>query len=163
MQGKKTNILDLFIVITIIFSIYGYVCAKSENTSLNKIILDKENIAIEIFLPDLPFSDNDYFKVGEQTSITIRNRPYTKLKIIKSTFKSKLAVVPNLSGTYKTIEDPTKATLKDHYVTLSDAALKTKDGYVIGGNKIKIGNPVELEGFNYRFSGKVINVFSLND
>ena len=34
----------------------------------------------------------------------------------------------------------------------------TNDGAVLGGNKIKIGLPVDIEGFNYRLSGMVTDV-----
>ena len=113
----------------------------------------------DIFSKENGETKNDFFKIGEKSAITIRNRPYTQLTIIKSESHPKLATLPNLGGSYKTIVDPTKTNLKDYIVTLTDAALKTKDGYVVGGNKIKIGNQVELEGFNYRLGGKIIDVY----
>ena len=158
---KKINFLDLLILITIAFSITGYIFAKAEKMPLNKIIEGKEKIAIDLLLPDVFSENNNIFQVGDETAITIRNRPYTKLKIIKSESRTKQTVLPNLSGSYKIINDPTRINTKDYIVTLSDVALKTNDGYVIGGNKIKIGNLIELEGFNYRLNGKVVNVYSL--
>lgn len=157
-KTKTINILDLLLLITILLSISGYLFAKANKTPLNKIIEGKEKIAIEILLPDV-FTKNDFIKVGKETAITIRNRPYTKLTIIRSESKQKQIVIPAYSGSYKTIVDPTKSNVKDYFITLSDFALITKDGYVIGGNKIKIGNQVELEGFNYRLTGKVINIY----
>ena len=44
-----------------------------------------------------------------------------------------------------------------------DDAKITKDGPVVGGNKLKIGLPIVLEGFNYRLSGTVANVKLLED
>lgn len=158
----KSNLLDLLILLTIIFSITGYILARAEKTPLDKVIEGKEKIAIELLLPDV-FSPNNPFKVGEQSAITIRNRPYTKLTIIKLESKSKNIVIPTYSGSYKTIPDPTRTNVTDYFVTLTDEALKTTDGYVIGGNKIKIGNQIELEGFNYRLSGKVINIYLINE
>ena len=43
----------------------------------------------------------------------------------------------------------------DVIVTLVDTAKITKDGAVVGGNKIKIGLPITLEGKDYRFNGTV--------
>ena len=158
----KLNLLDLLLIISILFSISGFILAKAEKTGLNKVIEGQENIAIEVLLPDVYLQEiTDLFKIGEKSAITIRNRPYTKLKIIKTESKPKQLVIPSLSGTYKTINDPTKPNIRDCFITLSDTALKTNDGYVIGGNKIKAGNQVELEGFNYRLNGKVINVYPL--
>lgn len=161
-KNTKLNILDLLLILTVLFSISGFILAKAEKTGLNKVIEGQENIAIEVLLPDIYLQEmTDFFKIGEKSAITIRNRPYTKLKIIKAESKPKQLVIPNLSGTYKTINDPTKPNIRDYFVTLSDIALKTNDGYVISGNKIKAGNQVELEGFNYRLNGKVINVYPL--
>ena len=159
----KLNFLDLLIIFTVLFSITGYLLAKAEKTQLNKIIEGKENIAIEVLIPDVFSENTDLFKAGDKSAITIRNRPYTKLKITKAQSNSKQVIIPTLSSSsYKTITDPTKVNVKGYTVTLADEALTTADGYVIGGNKIKIGNQIELEGFNYRLNGKVINVYSLD-
>ena len=56
------------------------------------------------------------------------------------------------------LPDPANSIAHDFYVTLTDEADQTKDGYVIRGNKIKIGNSVELEGFNYRIQGVVVDI-----
>ena len=159
----KLNFLDLFVIFTILFSITGYLLARAEKTQLNKIIEGKENIAIEVLLSDVFSGTADLFIVGDKSAITIRNRPYTKLKIIKTNSEPKHVIIPTLSGPlYKIISDPTRLNVKDYIVTLTDEALITSDGYVIGGNKIKVGNQIELEGFNYRLNGKVINIYSLN-
>lgn len=161
---SKINLLDLLLILTVVLSITGYTLAQAQKLPVNKLIQNKEKIAIEIFVPDIFTNNNDeIFKVKEKTALTIRNRPYTKLTILKIESKPKLITLTNNIGTYKTIVDPTKVNFKDYYITLTDTALKTSDAYVIGGNKIKIGNQVELEGFNYRVSGKVINVYSLGD
>lgn len=159
------NLLDLLLVVTILFSITGYLLAKAEKTSLNKVIEAKENIAIELFIPDIFLTDETMpiFQVGGKAGLTIRNRPYTKLNIIKSESKPKTLLIPDLHGSHKTVIDSTRANVKDYLVTLTDTALKTKDGYVIGGNKIKIGNEIELEGFNYRLKGKVVNIYPVDN
>ncbi len=160
----KLNFLDLLLILTILFSITGYLFAKAQKTGLNKIIEGKENIAIEVLIPDVFSEKTDLFIAGDKSAITIRNRPYTKLKILSTSSSPKQLTIPVLSGSlFKTIPDPTKTNIKDYIITLTDKALKTQEGYAIGGNKIKIGNQIELEGFNYRFSGKVINVYPLNE
>ncbi len=161
MLKRKINIVDFLFFVTVACCITGFLFAKAEKTPLNKIIKGKENIAIEILLPDVHSPNNNFFKEGDKAAITIRNRPYTKLTIIKTEYKPKLITIPVLNGTVKTIEDPARKNTKDYFVTLSDTALKTSDSYVIGGNKIKAGNQIELEGFNYRLTGKVINVYPI--
>ena len=53
------------------------------------------------------------------------------------------------------VEDPAQPDLYDVVVTLTDTAKITKDGAVVGGNKIKIGLPITIEGKDYRFAGVV--------
>ena len=43
-------------------------------------------------------------------------------------------------------------------ITIKDIAKITKDGAVVGGNKIKMGLPIVLEGVNYKFGGTVSDV-----
>ncbi|MBI2995335.1 MAG: DUF4330 domain-containing protein [Candidatus Melainabacteria bacterium] len=160
---SKINILDLLLVLTVAFSVSGYLFSKAEKVGINKVIEDKENIAIEVLLADVSSLNGNFFKANEEAAITIRNRPYTKLKIIKVEEKKKLITIPDFKGSYKVVEDPARINIRDCHVTLADTALKTKDGYVVGGNKIKIGNQIELEGFNYRLSGKVINVYPISN
>lgn len=165
--GKKINFLDLLLLLTIVFSITGYILARAEKTGLNKVIKGKEKIAIEVLLSDVFSKEHEkeqdaFFKIGEKVAITIRNRPYSKLEVVKIERRPKTAIVFNSQGAYKAIADPTKIDLNDYIITLTDTALRTNDGYVISGNKIKAGNLIELEGFNYRLNGKVINVYPIN-
>lgn len=47
-------------------------------------------------------------------------------------------------------------------MTLQDRAKITDDGAVVGGNKVKIGIPVVLEGKNYKLTGVISNVQYVN-
>ena len=53
------------------------------------------------------------------------------------------------------VEDVSQANMYDITVTLTDTAKITKDGAVVGGNKIKMGLPITLEGKDYKFNGTV--------
>ena len=56
------------------------------------------------------------------------------------------------------VDDPASNNLYDITVTLKDTAKITKDGAVVGGNKVKIGLPITLEGKDYKFNGTVSNI-----
>ena len=58
----------------------------------------------------------------------------------------------------KAYDDPTQPAIFDAIVTITDTAKITKDGAVVGGNKIKMGLPVTLEGENYKFNGTISDV-----
>lgn len=163
-MNKKTklNFIDVLLLLTVVFSLYGVSLVKAEKSSLNKVIKGKSKVVIEVFIPDVK-SKFELFQTGSKTAITIRNQPYDKLEIIGIKQIKKEIILPDLMGGFKVIDDPIRVNEKDILVTLVDHALITDDGYVFGGNKIKIGNYVELEGFNYRLTGKVVDMYALSD
>ena len=67
-MNKKLNLFDVLLLLTVIFSISGYLFARAEKTGLNKVIEGKEKIAIELLIPDVNLgsldSKNDIFKIG---------------------------------------------------------------------------------------------------
>ena len=64
--------------------------------------------------------------------------------------------IPALDGKkFVTVDDASMPGIYDALVTLNDTAKITKDGAVVGGNKIKIGLPITIEGKDYRFAGVV--------
>ena len=60
-------------------------------------------------------------------------------------------------------DDVSQAYLYDVAVTLTDTAKITKDGAVVGGNKVKIGLPITLEGRDYKFTGTVADIQIMNE
>lgn len=71
-------------------------------------------------------------------------------KIVLPTLNSKKVVI--------VVEDVSQPDLYDVVVTLTDKAKITKDGAVVGGNKIKLGLPITLEGPDYKFTGSVSDI-----
>ena len=69
-------------------------------------------------------------------------------------------VLPTMSSKKVSIvvEDVSQPDLYDVVVTLTDVAKITKDGAVVGGNKLKMGLPITLEGSNYKFTGSVSDI-----
>lgn len=159
----KVNIINIVIILTIILSVLGFLITKAGKSPISKVVLSKEDIGIEVLISDVHSKEKDLFNVGEKTFLTIRNKPYAELKIINIEERNKLALAYDRTGTYKAIPDPTKLNVFDYVLTLTDVAIKTKDGYVIGTDKIKIGNKVDLEGFNYKFSGQIVNIYPLKN
>ncbi len=120
-------------------------------------------IGFQVFLRGVTLTGNTSpINPGEQTFITIRNVPYTNLQVIDAKIDTKKAVMPNPKGgkePFVLVDDASQAFLYDMIVTLIDKNAKiTKDGAVVGGNKIKIGLPVTLEGPSYKLNGTVSDV-----
>jgi hypothetical protein len=154
------NFIDCGVIALIVLCALGFLTARSGHAGVNKIIEGTHKVAIEVYISSLKTRDVDLFKVGEKSAITIRNQPVEPpmtIVAIKSLPKE-IAFLANDGKKAIVLPDATNPTAHDFYVTLTDEADQTKDGYVIRGNKIKIGNQVELEGFKYRAQGVVVEI-----
>lgn len=157
---KSLNIVDKVIIIAIILGIVGFFAVKLNlhQTSSN-IIERKASIEFDVNFMAQPISSKaSLFKKGDDAFITIRNVPYTKLQIVDYTCTPwEMSVYDNTKNVFA-IKDPSRSDIYNIQVTLKDDAIITPDGAVIGGNKIKIGLPITIEGFNYRLNGVVSDV-----
>lgn len=164
-EGKlfgKVNVLDFIVVMVILLGITGLYLVKSGRFATSaKVIKSESNIEFDVVIRGLKLSNlNNLFKTGSKSFITIRNVPYTSLRIVKSVMTPWQTVIADPSDPSKAISviDPSEPYTYNYLVTLKDRATITDDGPVIGGNKIKIGLPVTLEGFDYRLNGSVSDV-----
>lgn len=100
------------------------------------------------------------FEIGADTFVTIRNVPHAKLKITDVHYDRRKKMIPsgNAKGSYIMVEDKENPLTYDFLVTVEDTGKFTNDGVVSGGNKIKVGLPITLEGALYRLNGIISNV-----
>ena len=100
------------------------------------------------------------FEVGAQTFVTIRNVPHAKLKITGVQYNRRMKMLPLANGKepYVLVDDKENPLTYDFLVTVEDTGKFTSDGVVSGGNKIKVGLPITLEGDLYRLNGVISNV-----
>jgi hypothetical protein len=109
-------------------------------------------ITFQVYIRGVTFTGKELpLRAGEKTFISIRNVPYSDLDIIDVKAEKRKTFLP--FG--KPVDDVAQAYLYDVLITLTDNAKITKDGAVVGGNKIKTGLPVTLEGKDYKFTGLV--------
>lgn len=157
---RKINAFDMSILIMFLVAFLGLGLAKAGHAGVNKVITGETKIAIDVYIAGLKTTDTNLFKVGEKSALTIRNQPvyppftitaikhWPKQLCFASPDGKKAISLPDLSQPYS----------HDFLVTVSDQAEVTADGYVVRGNKIKIGNQVELENFKYRVQGIVLDI-----
>jgi len=164
---RQLKPFDYVIIVALIAIIaVGVLVKLGKNKFAKSPVEATQKIAFQVMLRSVSITDTKMpFNVGEESFITIRNVPYTKLQIIDVSFQPKKTIlpVPNTKQPFVVVDDYSLPYLYDFIVTLVDDAKITKDGAVVGGNKIKIGMPIVLEGHNYRIGGTVSNVQIIDD
>lgn len=152
------RIVDIIIVIGLLLVIFvGIITAKNMRSTASKQIEATSKIEFDVFLRSVTLSASECpIKAGDKTFISIRNVPYSDLDIVGVQFLPKKIVLP-VKGPkgYIIAVDAGQFDTYDIIVRVKDAAHITKDGAVVGGNKIKMGMPITLEGKMYKFTGSV--------
>jgi len=157
---KKLRPLDIIIIVIILAAmLVGALTFFGKRATSSAQIEASTKVDIEVYFRNVVVtSNNSPFETGDETFITIRNVPYTKLKIVNVNYDRKKVILPTEKSNYQVVDDLTSPFSYDFLVTVEDDAKITKDGAVVGGNKIKIGLPVTLEGVDYRLNGIVSNI-----
>ena len=156
--------VDWIIVVGIAVAlIVGILTFTHFRGTADKQIEAQTTIGFQVFLRGVTLTGTEApINPGDKTFITIRNVPYTDLKVLDAKIDTKKTVLPNPRGgkdAFVMVDDASQAFLYDMIVTLVDENAKiTKDGAVVDGNKIKIGLPVTLEGPSYKLNGTVSDV-----
>lgn len=155
---KQIKPVEAIILCGVILALgVGFFTFKHFRQTASKQIEATSKISFEVFIRGVTLTgSNNPIKQGEKTFISIRNVPYTDLDILSVKADRKKVVLPMInSKKVMVVDDVSQANMYDIVVLLSDTAKITKDGAVVGGNKIKIGLPITLEGKDYKFNGTV--------
>ena len=163
----KLNIVDLIIILGVIIALLvGYATMKHFRQTADKQIEATSDITFQVFLRGVTVTGEEFpVKINDKTFITIRNVPYTELKVLDVTSTPRQTAISTAKSDkqYILVNDPSQPAIFDALITISDTAKITKDGAVVGGNKIKMGLPVTLEGENYKFNGTISDVRVISD
>lgn len=159
---KKIRVVDYIIVGCVFIAlIVGFATVKGYRQTADKQIEATSNITFKVYMRGVTFSSKDIpVKKGEKTFISIRNVPYSDLDIVDVKADRRKIVLPTFNSKQVVIvvDDLSQPDLYDVVVTLTDKAKITKDGAVVGGNKVKLGLPITLEGAEYKFTGTVSDI-----
>ena len=163
----KLNIVDIIIIIGVICALgVGLFTMKHFRQTADKQIEATSPISFQVFLRGVTVKGEEFpIKAGDKTFITIRNVPYTELSVNGVVYTPRQTAVPSAKSEkqYVLVVDPAQPAVFDAVVSVTDIAKITKDGAVVGGNKIKMGLPVTLEGENYKFGGTISDVRVTSD
>jgi len=168
---KNLKPFDLIVILGVAIALaVGFVTFKQVRQTADKQIETTSPIVFDVFLRGITLTGAQTpIKAGDKTFISIRNVPYSDLEILNVKTDRKKTVLPILSNSKNAknsvlvTDDVAQANLYDIVVTLTDTAKITKDGAVVGGNKIKMGLPITLEGVDYKFNGTVANITVTHD
>ena len=155
---KKFNFIDLIIIIGVLIALsVGFSTMKHFRQTADKQIEATSPIVFQVFLRGVTLTASDFpIKINDKTFISIRNVPYTELDVIEVNSQTRKTYAPNAK--LLLVNDPAQPSVYDAVVTIKDTAKITKDGAVVGGNKIKVGLPVTLEGKTYKLNGVISDV-----
>ena len=164
---KNFHLVDILIVLGVIIAlIVGVMTTKHFRQTADKQIEATSPITFQVFLRGVTVTGEDFpIKANDKTFITIRNVPYTELNVLEVSSDVRKTAVASSKAVeqYILVKDPTQPAIYDAVVTITDTAKITKDGAVVGGNKIKMGLPVTLEGGSYKFNGTISDVRVTSD
>ncbi len=164
---KEIKTIDWIIAVGILTAIIvGFLTFSHVRQTAGNQIEATSKIGFQVFLRSVTITSNELpMKSGEKTFLTIRNVPYKDLDVVDVKFDTKKIILPNIKGKepFTMVDDASQAFSYDILLTIVDTAKITKDGAVVGGNKIKIGIPVTIEGKNYRFNGVISDIQILNE
>ncbi len=162
MENKRLKLTDIIIILGVFIAlVVGFLTYKNFRQTASNKIEGEAKIAFQVFLRGITLTTGQSpIRFGEKTFISIRNVPYTDLQIIDVKADSKKTIMPNTrtKEPFVMVEDLSQPFMYDVVVTVIDDAKITDDGAVVGGNKVKIGLPIVLEGKDYKFNGLVSNV-----
>ena len=158
---KKLSFVDFIIIIGVVVALFvGVYTAKHFRQTADKQIEATSPITFQVFLRGVTITGEEFpIKSNEKTFITIRNVPYTELEVVNVSSQPRRTFSPNSKNKeIVLVADPAQPSIFDAIITIKDTAKITKDGAVVGGNKIKMGLPVTLEGKKYKFNGTISDV-----
>ncbi|MCL1467942.1 DUF4330 domain-containing protein [Argonema galeatum] len=165
-QGRlfgKLSILDVGAALVILLVVVGIFFFPGTSGSVAQLGVTTKPIEVDVVVRGLSIRNPQElikeFQTKKKTDIIIRNQPYGQVDIKSVKELSRSVVVPQPDGSVKALPDPRKDTFStDMLITLAGKAQITANGPVLGNNKIKVGMPLELEGFEYDFNASVIDV-----
>lgn len=162
-RKNKLSFVDFIIIIGVIVALFVGLCtAKQLRQTADKQIEATSPIVFQVFLRGVTVTGQDFpISKDKKTFITIRNVPYTELEVLEVNSQTRKTYSPSVKPVL--VDDPSQPNLYDAVITIKDVAKITKDGAVVGGNKIKMGLPVVLEGDTYKFNGTISDIRIVTD
>jgi hypothetical protein len=163
-QGRlfgKFSILDIGAALVILLVVFGiFLFPGGSGTSV--VGQEKEQaVEVDVVVRGLSAEDpKDFIKEGNKMNIIVRKQASGEATLKSVRFLPRNMAVTQPDGSLKILPDPRpESTLtNDMVLTLASKAVIAKGTPVLGGEKVKVGTPLELDGPLYNFSSSVIAI-----
>jgi hypothetical protein len=100
----------------------------------------------------------ELFQPGDQPRVIIRNQPAGQVTIKAVQIFDNTVPILQANDKITYVPDGGSPFSRDILLTLEAQAQQTVDGAVVGGTKLKVATPIELETKSYAIKGSVIGV-----
>ncbi|MEB3238101.1 MAG: DUF4330 domain-containing protein [Candidatus Sericytochromatia bacterium] len=155
----RLNPLDLTVLAVLFVALGAFGAAKAGKTGIAAKVRGETIVEIDCFIRGSVAHPERLLKPGDKTFITLRNVPYSAVMVSAVQARPKGTSVPSADGRrVVSLPDPSEPFGKDIVVTIREKAMLTDDGVVFGDSKVKVGTPIEIEGFAYRLRGSIVDV-----
>lgn len=163
-QGRlfgKFSILDIgaaFVILMVVFGIFLF-----PGTSGTAVVGQQKPqlVEVDVVVRGLSASDpRSFIKEGSKMNIIVRKQPSGEATLKSVKFLPRNMAVTQPDGSLKVLPDPRpeSALTNDMTLTLVSNAQVVQGTPVLGGEKVKIGTPLELDGPLYNFASSVIAI-----
>ena len=162
-QGRlfgKVSILDVGAAIVILLVIFGIFIFPGASGSLAQMGV-QHPVEVDVVVRGLSTTDpKSVIKVGNKTNILVRKQPSGSATLKEIRFLPRTVATPQPDGTLKVFPDPRPelALMTDMMLTLASDASVVEGTPVLGGEKVKVGTTLELDGPTYNFASSVVAI-----
>ncbi len=160
----RFSIVDIGAVLVSLAVIIGIFVVPGESGSVAQVGATIQPVEVDVMVRGLTVADPkalvETFEEEGTTDIIIRNQPFGSVDVKSVIELPRTVATPQPDGSLEPIPDPRPEMdyTIDMLITLAGNAQITNDSAVFGGNKVKIGTQMELEGLTYRFNTTVVGV-----
>ncbi|WP_204141844.1 DUF4330 domain-containing protein [Halomicronema sp. CCY15110] len=161
----KVSLLDIGAALIILMVLVGIFIFPGTGGSVAQVGGgNTQPVEVDVMVRGLTVSDPEGFfqmlQESETTNVIIRNQPHGEVRIQDVQQLPRSQAVPQPDGTVKSFPDPRPEMdyTIDLLITLTDDALITDNGPVVGNSPVKIGTQIQIEGDLYSFYTSTVGV-----
>ncbi|MBD1822185.1 DUF4330 domain-containing protein [Cyanobacteria bacterium FACHB-DQ100] len=161
-QGRlfgKVSILDVGAAIVLLLVVFGIFIFPGASGSVAQGA--RQPVEVDVMVRGLGASDpKSFVKPGETTNILVRKQPSGTATLKQIRFLPRTVATPQPDGTLKVFPDPRPelALTTDMLLTLTNEVPVVDGTPVLGGEKVKVGTLIELDGPTYNFASSVVAI-----